>query len=153
MPTWGLRKAESGQAGNGAAQKPRNREFLDRRAEQWLPTCRWAYLDCAAHFPRSEWKAGAGGREGGTGEATTHSRPHFHHSGGHPCARGVSTGNDLSGKPWRNCWLKTTQSPAWLRLDEAQAISETTMRWPFWKRRNLSRRESNPGHPRDRRVY
>ena len=110
---------------------PRNREFLERRAEQWLPTCRWAYLDCAAHFPRSEWKAGAGGRDGGTGEATTHSRPHFHHSGGHPCARGVSTGNDLSGKPWRNCWLKTTQSPAWLRLDEAQAISGTTKRWPF----------------------
>ena len=34
---------------------PRNREFLERRAEQWLPTCRWAYLDCAAHFPHSEW--------------------------------------------------------------------------------------------------
>ena len=31
---------------------PRNREFLERRAEQWLPTCRWAYLDWAAHvFP------------------------------------------------------------------------------------------------------
>ena len=49
-PTWGLRKAEPGQAGNGAAQMPRNREFLERSAEQWLPTCRWAYLDCAAHI-------------------------------------------------------------------------------------------------------
>ncbi len=49
-PTWGLRKAEPGQAGDGAAQMPRNREFLDCRAEQWPPTCRWAYLDCAAHF-------------------------------------------------------------------------------------------------------
>ena len=49
--TWGLRKVEPGQAGDGAAQMPRNREFLERRAEQWLPTCRWAYLDCAAHFP------------------------------------------------------------------------------------------------------
>ena len=55
LPTWGLRKAEPGQAGDGAAQMPRNREFLERRAEQWLPTCRWAYLDCAAHFPHSEW--------------------------------------------------------------------------------------------------
>ena len=51
LPTWGLRKAEPGQAGNGAAQMPRNREFLERRAEQWLPTCRWAYLDCVAHLP------------------------------------------------------------------------------------------------------
>ena len=51
LPTWGLRKVEPGQAGNGAAQMPRNREFLERRAEQWLPTCRWAYLDCVAHFP------------------------------------------------------------------------------------------------------
>ena len=48
--TWGLRKAEPGQAGDGAAQMPRNREFLDCRAEQWPPTCRWAYLDCAAQF-------------------------------------------------------------------------------------------------------
>ena len=50
LPTWGLRKVEPGQAGNGAAQIPRNREFLERRAEQWLPTCRWAYLNCIAHF-------------------------------------------------------------------------------------------------------
>ena len=49
-PTWGLRKAEPGQAGNGAAQRPRNREFQERRAEQWPPTCRWAYLDCAAQI-------------------------------------------------------------------------------------------------------
>ena len=49
-PTWGLRKVEPGQAGNGAAQMPRNREFLERRPEQWLPTCRCAYLDCIAHI-------------------------------------------------------------------------------------------------------
>ena len=55
LPTWGLRKAEPGQAGNRAAQMPRNREFLDRRAEQWLPTCRWAYLDCAAHLLTGRW--------------------------------------------------------------------------------------------------
>ena len=53
--TWSVKKAEPGQAGDGAAQMPRNREFLDCRAEQWPPTCRWAYLDCAAHFPHSEW--------------------------------------------------------------------------------------------------
>ena len=29
---------------------PRNREFLERRAEQRLPACRRAYLDCTAHF-------------------------------------------------------------------------------------------------------
>ena len=50
LSTWGLRKVEPGQAGNGAAQMPRNREFLERRAEQRLPACRRAYLDCTAHF-------------------------------------------------------------------------------------------------------
>ena len=49
LSTWGLRKVEPGQAGNGAAQMPRNREFLERRAEQRLPACRRAYLDCTAH--------------------------------------------------------------------------------------------------------
>ena len=47
-PTWSLRRVEPGQAGNGAAQISRNREFLDRRSEQWLPFCRCAYLDCVA---------------------------------------------------------------------------------------------------------
>ena len=108
---------------------PRNREFLERRAEQWLPSCRWAYLDCAAHiFPAArECPAACGG--GGTAEQTTHRRPRMRGGGSYPCARGVSTGNDLSGKPWRNCWLKTTQFPVWLRPDEAQAISGTTKRW------------------------
>lgn len=49
----------------------------------------------------------------------------------HPCARGVSTGNDLSEKPWRICWLKTTQFPVWLRHDVAQAISGTATWWFF----------------------
>ena len=47
-PTWSLRRVEPGQAGDGAAQISRNREFLDRRSEQWLPFCRCAYLDCVA---------------------------------------------------------------------------------------------------------
>ena len=33
-PPWGLWRAEPGQAGDGAAQRPRNREFQERRAEQ-----------------------------------------------------------------------------------------------------------------------
>lgn len=49
-PTWSLRRVEPGQAGDGAAQTSRNREFLDRRLEQWLPFCRCAYLDCAAQL-------------------------------------------------------------------------------------------------------
>eukprot|EP00663_Eupelagonemidae_sp_cell21sb_P009813 gene9813-biopygen9228 len=31
---------------------PRNREFLERSAEQRLPACRRAYLDCTVHFCR-----------------------------------------------------------------------------------------------------
>ena len=49
-PPWGLWRAEPGQAGDGAAQRPRNREFQERRAEQRPPTRRRACLDCVAHL-------------------------------------------------------------------------------------------------------
>ena len=35
----------------------------------------------------------------------------------------------VSGRPWRNCWLKTTQFPVWLRLGAVWAISGAANRW------------------------
>ena len=57
-PPWGLWRAEPGQAGDGAAQRPRNREFQERRAEQ-LPrpaggpawTVSPIYLQTAHSYP------------------------------------------------------------------------------------------------------